>query len=175
MGALCTSKAALDCSLGGLYVQGSILIRHLFETWQRIAYTFLKPQSAYDWLSPAGATPTPPNQGTFSRTLRNSSKPRHKFWAPRVEEAISALDLFAHPTYRTLTAHDTLHEGFISLGGAFNSETARNVIRQAAIAQLIILQEHRHHMPHASEWNDRHMESIVAMRDALPELDIGIE
>lgn len=31
--ALSTSKAALDCCLGGLYVQGSMLARHLFETW----------------------------------------------------------------------------------------------------------------------------------------------
>lgn len=173
--ALSTSKAALDCCLGGLYVQGSMLTRHLFETWQRIAYTFLNPQSAYDWLSPTGETPTPPGQGTFSRTLRDSSQPRHKFWAPKVEEAISALDLYAHPTYRTLTAHDTLHEGFISLGGAFNTETARHLIRNATVAQLLILQEHRHHMPRTPEWNDRLMESIVAMRAALPELGIRIE
>lgn len=173
--ALSTSKAALDCCLGGLYVQASMLTRHLFETWQRMAYTFLNPQSVYDWLSPTGAIPTPPGLGTFSRGLRNSSRQSHKFWAPIVEKRIRALDLYAHPTYRTLTAQDTLHEGFISLGGAFNGETARDVIRNATIAQMLILQEHSHHMPHMPEWYDRHRDSVLALRDAFPELGIRIE
>lgn len=81
----------------------------------------------------------------------------------------------AHPTYRTLTAHNTLHEGYMSLGGTFNSDNARALIRNATIAQLIILQEHRHHMPHTQVWLDRHTKSVVAMRDALPDLGIRIE
>lgn len=106
--ALSTSKAALDCCLGGLYVQGSMLTRHLFETWQRIAYTFLNPESAYAWLSPTGEAPTPPAQKTFSAALVRSKLPRHKSLALEVEKAISDLDLYAHPTYRTLTARDTV-------------------------------------------------------------------
>lgn len=72
-------------------------------------------------------------------------------------------------------AHDTVHEGFLSLGRAFNGETARTLIRRAAMAQMIILQEHRYHMPHTPEWSDRHMESLVAMRSAFPEIGIRIE
>jgi hypothetical protein len=34
---------------------------------------------------------------------------------------------------------------------------------------------HRHHIPHTPEWNDRDFESIVAMRAALPDLEIRIE
>jgi hypothetical protein len=173
--ALSTSKAALDCCLGGLYVQGSMLARHLFETWQRIAYTFLNPQTAYDWLSPTGATPTPPGQGTFSRGLLKSNLPRHKSWAPKVESAISALDLMAHPTYRTLTAHDTLHEGYLSLGGVFDRSSARSLIRNTTIAQMLILQEHRHHMPHTPEWSDQHFATIRAMKHAMPDLGMRVE
>ncbi len=142
--ALSTSKAALDCCLGGLYVQGLMLTRHLFETWQRIAYTFLKPHTANDWLSPTGATPTPPNRGTFHRELVKSPMARHRRWAPGVEKTISDLDLLAHPSYRTLTAHDTPLEGFIAIGGRYSGDTARNLIRHACIAQMLILQEHRY-------------------------------
>jgi hypothetical protein len=81
----------------------------------------------------------------------------------------------AHPTYRTLTAHDTLYEGYIALGGAFNREMARPLIRNATIAQMLILQEHRHNLPHTSAWYDQHLQSIQAMRDALPDLGIRIE
>lgn len=171
--ALSTAKAALDCCLGGLYVQGFMLIRHLHETWQRIAYTFLYPESAALWLSPNGEKPKSPNQSTINRGLLRS--PLHKSTALQVERAISNLNTLAHPTYAVITAHDTLHDGFISLGGAFNRDRARELIRHATVAQLFILQEHRRNLATTDQWQQTHYDTVLAMKACMPEAGIRIE
>jgi len=66
-GALSTSKAALDCCLGGLYVQGVLLTRHLFETWQAIAYALLDPHGAQSRLDPTGTVTIPPDREAVRR------------------------------------------------------------------------------------------------------------
>jgi len=171
--ALSTAKAALDCCLGGLYVQGFMLTRHLHETWQRIAYTLLYPESASLWLSPTGDKPKPPNQNTINRGLLRS--PLHKSTALQVERAINNLNALAHPTYAVITAHDTMHEGFVSLGGAFNRDKARELIRHTTVAQLFILQEHRRNLATTDEWQRTHYDTVLAMKAYLPEAGIRIE
>lgn len=171
--ALSTSKVALDCCLGGLYVQGFMLTRHLLETWQRVTYTFLYPETASSWLSHNGETPMTPNQGTFQHKIHRSRL--HKSTALQVEQAISNLNILAHPDYGVITAHDTLHDGFISLGGAFNRDKARELVRHATIAQMLILQEHRRHMPTSDEWQQAHYETVLAMKACMPETGIRIE
>lgn len=166
-GALSTAKAALDCCLGGLYVQGSLLTRHLFETWQAIAYTFLDPQGAQGWLSPTGTVTTPPDPATVRRALLDSSE--YRSWAVQVEKAIGVLDRQVHPV------HGTASGGAIALGGVFDAIRAREAIRFAVIAQMLILQEHRHHLPHERAWIKRHFATLMAMKERFPELRITVE
>jgi len=170
--ALSTAKAALDCCLGGLYVQGFMLTRHLHETWQRVAYTFLYLETTAFWLSPTGDTPRPPNQNTISRGLLRS--PLHKSTALRVEQAISNLNVLAHPTHGVITAHDTLNPAFISLGGAFQRDRARELIRHATAALMFILQEHRRNMIPSVAWQEAHHTTLLAMRASLPELGLRL-
>lgn len=166
-GAISTSKAALDCCLGGLYVQGSLLTRHLFETWQMMAFAFLDPRCAQARLSPSGRVTTRPERETVRRALLDS--PGHQAWAQQVERALGVLDLHTHP------ARGMAHGAPISLGGVFDAGSARELIRFAVIAQMLILQEHRHHLPHERTWIERHLATVLEMKERFPELRIRVE
>lgn len=166
-GALSTSKAALDCCLGGLFVQGSLLTRHLFETWQTIAYTFLDPQRAEAWLSPASTAAIPADRDTMRHALLGS--PGHQSWAEQVEKALAVLDPHARP------AQGVTHGDVVALGGVFDAGRARELIRFAVIAQMLVLQEHRHHLPRERPWIERHLATVIAMKERFPELGIRVE
>jgi len=166
-GALSTSKAALDCCLGGLYVQGVLLTRHLFETWQAIAYALLDPHGAQSRLDPTGTVTIPPDREAVRRALLSS--PSHQSWAEQVEKALGVLDQLAH------SPRGTAHGDAIPLGGVFDAGRARELIRFAVIAQMLILQEHRHHLPHERAWIERHFATVMAMKERFPELRIRVE
>lgn len=151
--ALSTSKCVLDCAVGGMYVQGLALTRHLFETWQRIAYARLFPDSARNWLSHNGRAPTPPSQNTITNGLR-------KYYLPAtvptyVEARIRENDLMAHPSYATITAHDTEDETFLKIAPAYDNKLATRLISNALIASKLILLEMPNNLSLESNWKSQ--------------------
>lgn len=54
----------------------------------------------------------------------------------------------------------------------FDAGRARELIRFAVIAHL---QEHRHHLPHERTWIERHLATVMAMKERFPELRIRVE
>jgi hypothetical protein len=52
--ALGNSKAALDMALAGYYSASYVLIRHLLETWEHVAFIRLEPDTAIAWYQQEG-------------------------------------------------------------------------------------------------------------------------
>jgi hypothetical protein len=167
--ALSTSKAALDCILGGLYVQASMLLRHLTETWQKIAYTMLFPDTADAWLAKGGREPTPPGRNKIISRLRDSWL---SDYAKQIEGINHQLDLFAHPSHAVLAAHDTLTEGKALIGGAFKKDTALPIIRIACVVQMTILNQHLLHMDPREEWKQQFLEGVRFLSEVFPEIHL---
>lgn len=137
--ALSTSKAILDCSLGGLYVQGQALTRHLFETWRILVYLHLNPGTSRLWLSHNGKVPTPPGDGKIAAGVSRSKEyaDRAKFVAARIKEC----QLMAHPSHAMLTAHDTHIQGKKQLGPGYLPTMSVRLLFNGGIATSLVVEQ----------------------------------
>lgn len=159
-----TSATVLNCCLDGWNIQGLALTRHLLDSWQKVAYSKLHPETAAKWLSVEGQPPSPPGQNTILKQLLKS---RHKENAMVVERMYKSLNNFAHASSKMLAAHDTDRSDQLQLGPSFHAQHTLELFGQALPATALLVAEMANVFDVADDWAERTRILNLRLADAL--------
>jgi hypothetical protein len=139
VGAMLASKSALDTCLSGQYVQSMMICRSLIETWIRIAYLDLQPESARNWFWHESRGPQAPKNETMLKRLRDH--PVHRDNAQMAPILISEADQYAHPSPQTMASVYKASLAHGTLGTFYRQSMAARIIHLAATSCFLIAEE----------------------------------
>lgn len=139
VGAMLTSKTALDTCLSGQYVQSMMMCRHLVESWIRIAYLGLHPNSARNWFRTGKGPPQPvKNQKMVNQLKLNSDYAEN---ASKALLLIAEADKYAHPSPEAMASVYGASLAHGILGTVYKQHMASLTIHIAASSCLLIADE----------------------------------
>lgn len=151
--ALGNSKAALDMALAGYYSGSYVLIRHLLETWEHVAFIRLEPDTAIAWYQQEGDCSTwkfepgdNPRRKRLRReiTLKGHLKIVERFW--------KEMSNGAHPTGKGLVQTMGEGAGRHVLGANFHANMALLALDSGVYANLLLLKEINQLKPQDENW-----------------------
>jgi len=142
VGAMLTSKTALDTCLSGQYVQSMMMCRHLIESWIRIAYLEMHPDSARNWFRTDEGPPQPVKNATMVKRLRSSAG--HSKNVISAVQMIAEADKYSHPSPETIASVYGASLAHGLLGTVYKQHMASLTIHLAASSCLLIADE----LPH---------------------------
>lgn len=159
-----TAKLVLDATLAGYYAQAFALVRHMLETWMRLEYLRLNPESATRWyVQDDGAPPCPPNEGTVHRFLRSNAGNNRELYE-RVIKMIESLNVMAHPSQHTLQQTVGVHPTKINVGANYDPDLCAKALHEGGHALHRILEHFSLLSDLPGDWVQRIDEIGVSLR-----------
>lgn len=159
-----TSKLIFEAALAGHYTQAFMMVRHLFETWVRLAYLKFRPDMAEGWYVVLGRDrPEPPSRGAMHSELRKRLNGTERKALEAIIATIERMDTMAHPSPHTLLQTMTDREDAFKIAGTYIPDLCHSALYEGASGLRLLLGQWQNLAQMSESWVDEYQSVRTAL------------